>query len=212
MMGITIQRYALGPLQANCYFVIRDKQLVLIDPGDSAEFILEEVSRHGYALEAIIATHGHVDHVLAVGEIQAALTQMGETTPPCSISEADLFLVKRLNATAKHFYGYDPHALLPSLTTSIEDVGSTLLGTRIEVIQTPGHTPGSISLYLPQENMVFTGDTVMNNSIGRYDFSYSSRIDLFASIERLLALPEETMVLGGHGEATTVQELKQFLL
>lgn len=192
-----VQTYQVGEMQANCYFVINDKDVYIIDPGDSSDFLLEEVSRNNYNVKGIIATHGHFDHVMAAGEMQLALNI------PFYMNLKDKFLIDRLESTAKHFLGYEPHVIKP-----VDIVDINTIKTDFIIIDTPGHTPGSTCLYLKEENTLFTGDTLFKNGIGRYDFSYSDKKELFRSLYELFKLPEETLVYSGHGDPTTIGDEK----
>ena len=166
---MNIKRYPLGQLQANCYLLTQDKDCILIDPADDASFLLEEISRQNLNLVAMLATHGHFDHVMAVGEIQLSLKV------PFYIHEKDLFLIKRLKETAKHFLGYEPVVIPPK---NIKYVNSGMLHVQrytFNVIETPGHTPGGCCFYFPEEQAIFTGDTIFKEARGRTDLSYSSK-------------------------------------
>ncbi len=196
---MNIKRYPLGQLQANCYLLTQDKDCILIDPADDASFLLEEISRQNLNLVAMLATHGHFDHVMAVGEIQLSLKV------PFYIHEKDLFLIKRLKETAKHFLGYEPVVIPPK---NIKYVNSGMLHVQrytFNVIETPGHTPGGCCFYFPEEQAIFTGDTIFKEARGRTDLSYSSKKDLSDSINQLIeSLPRETIIYPGHGSETTV--------
>lgn len=197
-----IQVFPLGELQANCYFLTQDKDLVIIDPADSADFILEEIQRHNFNLLAMIATHGHFDHIMAAGEIQLSFNI------PLFINDEDVFLVKRVKQTAKHFLGYVSPIIEPSTIKSIAefDVSDFVL----DIIPAPGHTPGSISLYSKEEQVVFTGDTLFKQAVGDYSHSYSDKAKLRDSIKKLFELPAQTIIYSGHGEETTIGEEKDF--
>ncbi len=198
-----IDSYPLGQLQANCYFLTQGNGCIIIDPADSADFILEKIQRERLNVIALIATHGHFDHIMAVGEIQLSYDV------PLYIHDDDLFLVKRLNQTAQHFLGYDPAAIPPSNTISL-GAGALNVGSfEFDIIHTPGHTPGSCSIYVKEENSVFTGDTLFKQGIGRYDHSYSDKKTLFNSLKTLFKLPEETIVYPGHEDITTIGEEKR---
>ncbi len=193
--------YPLGELQANCYFLIQDKDCVIIDPGDSADFILEEVSRNNLKVKAIIATHGHFDHVMAVGELQASFDA------PFYISSKDQFLLDRVAETAKHFLGHTPIVIPIKASKDITAGKFQISNFKFQIFHTPGHTPGSVCLYNKDEGVLFTGDTLFKDGIGRYDFSYSNKKELLTSINQLIeVLPEETLVYPGHGDPTTLGE------
>lgn len=193
--------YPLGQLQANCYFLIEDDECLIIDPGDSADFILEELMRKKLKLVAMIATHGHFDHVMAAGEIYLSLKV------PLLINHKDAFLIKRLGETAKYFLGYEPHTI-PPVTENLKGGLQKRGNLEFEILKTPGHTPGASCIYFKDKNWLFTGDTLFKGAVGRYDFSYSSKVELQRSLENLFKLPEDTIVYPGHGEETTIGEEK----
>ena len=210
-----IYRYSLGQLQANCYFLVVDEECLIIDPADDASFILEEVQRRKLKLVGMLATHGHFDHVMAAGEIQLSIeTQMSavETHSSASlqlwIKEKDLFLIDRLTESAKYFLGYSLNIMKPIAIKHLIAIEKKFSNFGIQVINTPGHTPGSVCFYIAKEKIIFTGDTLFKNGIGRYDFSYSNKADLKKSLVKLLKLPEETIVYSGHGESTTIGKEK----
>lgn len=194
--------YPLGQLQANCYFIVEDTDCLIIDPADSADFILEQLILKKLNLVGMIATHGHFDHTMAAGEISMSLKV------PLSIDHKDLFLLKRLEPTARHFLGYDP-VTLPPQTKNIKGGPQKFGKINFEIIKTPGHTPGALCIYFKDDNAIFTGDTLFQGAIGRYDFSYSSKVELDRSLAKLFKLPEDTIVYPGHGETTTIDLEKE---
>lgn len=200
-----IRQFSLGALQTNCYFVSHNHDLLIIDPGDSADFILEEIQRNNLDPVAFLATHGHFDHILAVGELQLSFKVS------LYIFKKDLFLVKRLNETARYFLHYDPGAIKPSIVQELKSETLLLGSFSLEVIPTPGHTPGSCSFYFKNENALFTGDTLFKEGIGDYSHKYSSFSELKKSIQHLFRLPDETIVYPGHGASTTIADEKENL-
>ena len=186
-------------MQANCYLLERDGKALLIDPADSADFILEQIQRQNLELIGIIATHGHFDHVMAVGEIQLSYPYLS-----LHINNKDEFLLKRLPETAKHFLGFDPTIVPIRLTADLPEGTFSIEDFECEVLHTPGHTPGSCCLYFKNAGILFSGDTLFQSGIGRYDFSYSDKEELKHSIQEILKLPEETRIFPGHGEETLV--------
>lgn len=197
--------YLLGQLKVNCYFLIKDNQCLIIDPADDGTFILEELQRRRLNLIGILATHGHFDHIMAVGEIQESINI------PLYINEKDYFLVKRIKETAEYFLGFKQLILPIKNFKNLNNNLTKISNFEFKIIETPGHTPGSISIYFPDEKIVFTGDTLFKGSIGRYDFSYSDKNLLKKSLKRLLKLPEETIVYPGHGEKTTITDERKTL-
>ncbi|VVA43320.1 conserved hypothetical protein [Candidatus Roizmanbacteria bacterium] len=198
---MTIKKYSLGELQANCYFLIEDQNCLIIDPADDAPFILEELQRQQLNLVGMLATHGHFDHVMAVGEIQQSINI------PLHIHENDKFLIDRLGQTAEYFLGYKP-IILPIKKIKNLNIENSLKikNFKLKIINTPGHTPGSCCFYIIEENALFTGDTLFKEGIGRTDLSYSSKDDLKKSLKKILALPKGTIVYSGHGEDTILED------
>ena len=191
-------------MQANCYLLEQDGNALLIDPGDSADFLLEKIAIQHLKLIGIVATHGHFDHIMAVGEIQ-----LSYPTIPFYIYPKDKFLLKRVIETANHFLGFDP-VVIPITKTKDLNTGTWSISTfKFQILSTPGHTPGSVSLYLKDSNILFSGDTLFNAGVGRYDFSYSSKEDLKTSLASLLLLPPQTIVYPGHGPETSIEAEQQ---
>ena len=177
---------------------------MIVDAGGDADFLLEEIQRRNLTLLGIFATHGHFDHILAVGEIQLSFDV------PLYIFREDLFLVKRLGETVRHFLGKSSEAttVQPKRFEWLEEGNLRIADFELRILKTPGHTPGAACLLLKKENVVFTGDTLFKGAIGRYDFSYSDKGKLKKSLSRLFELPAETLVYPGHGEETTIGEEK----
>ncbi len=200
-----ITTYPLGQQQANCYLLVEGKGCLLIDPGDSADFILEKIQRENLDLLGIFATHGHFDHIMAVGEIQLSYDV------PFYIHKDDLFLVKRLEQTAKHFLGYDPHVIKPKNIPTFEPGVLHISNFTLHILPIPGHTPGSIAIYCESENAVFTGDTLLKKEVGDYKHSYSDKKLLAKSLKALFSLPIDTIVYPGHGEETSIGEEKELV-
>jgi len=200
-----IVKYSLGQLQANCYFLINGQDCLIIDPGDEANFILEQLQRQKLHLVGVMATHGHFDHIGAVGEIQLSFNVL------LYIFKEDQFLINRLEETAEYFLGYNPSFLKPKKIEYLDKKQSTINNFQLTIIHSPGHTPGSCCIYLEKEKVIFTGDTLFKDGIGRYDFSYSNKKDLKQSLEKIFKLPEETIVYPGHRDVTTIIKEKNYL-
>lgn len=193
-----ILKFQLGELAANCYFLIEGSECLVIDPADDASFILEELSRRRLKLVGLLATHGHFDHVMAVGEIQASLDI------PLYIFKEDQFLIDRLEETAEHFLKHEQIVIKPTKIGYLNEGNIKVGGFEFKVMRTPGHTPGAACFYFNKEKIVFTGDTLFQGAIGRFDFSYCDKGDLKRSLESLFELPDRTKVLPGHQEETTI--------
>ena len=188
-------------MQSNCYLLENEGKALLIDPGDSGDFLLEKILSLKLDLVGIVATHGHFDHIMAAGEIQLSYPRL-----PLFIHPSDIFLLKRAVETANHFLGYDPVVVPISLTKSL-DIGTCLIANfTFNLIHTPGHTPGSCVLYFKEDKALFSGDTLFKSGIGRYDFSYSDKELLKYSLKTILKLPIDTEVYSGHGVGTSIED------
>jgi len=203
-----IRNLILGELQTNCYLVWdqKTKEGIIIDPADEANFISEEILSLGFRPMAIYATHGHFDHILASNELQMAFNI------PFFVHEKDLFLLKDLikNAsfwTKRKIIEKPPEKII---LLSFRRKPESIQINGIEIIKTPGHTPGSVCFYFPKENILFTGDTLFANGVGRTDFSYGSEEELLASLQKLSKLPSETKIYPGHGEILTLKQTSFF--
>lgn len=203
MSDLKIKTLSLGELNTNCY-IIWDKETLkawVVDPADSGDLISEEIVREGLHLEKIILTHGHFDHILGLLEVKLNFPHA-----PIYLHKKDLFLVKsvqeRVNFWLKRKVDPVP---LPD-TNYKEDSTLKLSGKEFKVIETPGHTPGSVCLYCSQENLLISGDTLFKHAIGRTDFKYSDHEKIKKSLEKLINLPANTIIYPGHGKQTTIKD------
>lgn len=194
---MTIRKLTLGELQTNCYLVYdeKTKEGIIIDPADDANFISEQTLSLNVNPKFIVATHGHYDHILAAWELQLAFNI------PFFIHKDDLFLVKNLNKSASHWSSRKIVERPPEKIDFLQEGESIVF---VKIIHTPGHTPGSVCLYNKEEKILFTGDTLFADGIGRTDFSYSSAKDIKESVNKILSLPEETIIYPGHGENASI--------
>ncbi|MCL4208717.1 MBL fold metallo-hydrolase [Patescibacteria group bacterium] len=201
MSNLIIQSYCLGDLATNAYLVWNKKTLnaTLIDPADSGDFLSEEILHHQLKLEKIVLTHGHFDHCLGLLEVK-----LNFPNAPVLMNSEDQFLIKNAQKNAKHWLNreVDPVPIPDQDLARKTDI--EIAGVNFEIIPTPGHTPGSVSFYSLEEKVLFSGDTLFKQAVGRTDFSYSSPEELKLSLKKLFVLPKETKVLSGHGEETTI--------
>lgn len=200
---LEVMTLPLGALNTNCYIlsIPSSGKAVVIDPADSGDFIAEQLVQNELQLEAILLTHAHFDHVLGLLELWLA---MGE--PPIYLHPEDRFLLKQAQKSAQYWLKrrVDP---VPMATARYTEGDLLTLGEhQISVHHTPGHTPGSVSLYLPQIKLLFSGDTLFQGTIGRTDFAYSQHADMQASLKKLGQFPDDVLVLPGHEHSTTIGE------
>lgn len=197
--SLKVMSFSLGELSTNCYIVVDKKsaEAVIIDPADAGEFLVQKVLEKELKVKMIIATHGHFDHILAATYLQLALKV------PFLIHKEDEFLLDRMQDSAIHFLGTDPGPK-PTISANLKDGDSVSVGDiSLDVIHTPGHTPGSISLLTGGK--IFVGDLLFaSGGVGRTDFKYSNNEKLKRSIKKILSFPKETMLLSGHGGPTLV--------
>lgn len=188
----------LGPLGTNCYILINEeeKKGVIFDPGADAQTILTVVEKEGITVEAILLTHGHSDHIGALAQVREM------TKAPVMIGEKDANMLTDARRNLSSFMGENIALKTADRLLKDGDVVD-VAGCSLEVLETPGHTPGGVCYKV--ENVVFCGDTIFCESIGRTDFPGGSYPEILSSIKtKILTLPDETNLLPGHGPATTV--------
>ena len=195
----------VGMLGCNCS-IVGDPvsgEAMVIDPGDDISNIVAILERHKLSVKMIVITHAHIDHIGGAHKLRSL------TGAPVYMNENDSFLADNLTMQAA-WLGIEPPEN-PGIDTPARD-GDVLRVTGIEahVLHTPGHTPGSISLYLPAENKLIAGDTLFKGSVGRTDLPGG---DLKANTNtirgKIYTLPEETIVIPGHGEPTDIATEKR---
>ena len=195
------ESFPVGRLQCNCSIVGDEatREAMVIDPGDNIPDILARLKKHGLTLKQIVVTHGHIHHV------GGALMLKRATGAPVLMNEKDVELLELMDEQA-NFLGLPAAPEVAAPDVSAEDgmvVG--IANHAAQVIYTPGHTPGSICLHFVREKLLIAGDTLFEGSIGRTDLWGGNSRQIIASIhDRLLVLPEETVVIPGHGYETTI--------
>ena len=205
-----IQRLVVGTMSANCYFLIQrhTQQTLIIDPGDEGDFLSEQILNLQLQPVGIFFTHGHCDHV---GGALALWLNFASPKLPVFLHPLDQPLYQRAAATAKHFnYGIaDP--IIPIRQTQAWSSSwwqKLFPQAKAQVLDLPGHTPGGMALYLPQNNFIFVGDLLFaDGSVGRSDFAYSQRAQLKKSLQQIKSLPSATLILPGHEEPFTLENV-----
>ena len=196
----------VGMLQCNCS-IFGDEQSregLVVDPGDEIAEILEIVNRHGLKVKAIVITHAHIDHIGGAQKLKQA------TGAPVYMNLNDVELQKMLDVQATWLGMAPPEAV--AIDVPAKDGDRLVVGTtEFHVLHTPGHTQGSISLWIPTEGTLVAGDTLFRDSIGRTDLPGGDGKQILRSIhDKLLPLPNETVVIPGHGADTTIGREKRF--
>ena len=195
----------VGMLQCNCS-IFGDEQTregLVVDPGDNIDEVLEIVRRHGLTVKAIVITHAHIDHIGGAQKLKAA------TGAPVYMNPNDAQLQAMLDVQAAWLGMRTPERV--EVDTEAKDGDRLLVGTtEVHVMHTPGHTQGSICLWLPSESTLVAGDTLFRDSIGRTDLPGGDGRQILQSIEdKLMGMPEETLVVAGHGPTTTIGREKE---
>jgi hydroxyacylglutathione hydrolase len=195
----------VGPLQCNCS-VIGDetsRDAMVIDPGDDIQDVLALVRKHNLQVKQIVITHAHIDHVGGAMKLRAA------TGAPILLNQNDYALLKMLDVQAAWIGMSSPGMV--DIDRSITTGESVNVGSLVaNVFHTPGHTEGSICLYFPKEKKLIAGDTLFAGSIGRTDLPGGDTKKILRSLHNVvLALPDETVVIPGHGELTTIGDERE---
>jgi len=201
-----IDRLILGAYETNCYILrVREaaKNCLIVDTGLEAGGLIDFLQEHKLNPASVVFTHGHADHITGVALLRDSFPDI-----KVYIHKLDAEMLtgaqSNLSALSGKPFKTEPADFILEEGSYIEQAGISL-----RVLHTPGHTPGGICLYSKDEGIVFAGDTLFAGSVGRTDFPGASFAQLLAGIkEKLLTLPDETLVYPGHGPITTIAEEK----
>ena len=194
-----IEKFVIGPIGTNCYVAGNQdtKECFIVDPAVFSEDVMEYIEKEGLTLKAVLLTHGHGDHI---GGIEELVKRYG--------------ILVYAHEEEKELLGDAKLNMSPSFGPAVEFTDAVyvkdmecldIAGFHIQVLYTPGHTAGGCSYYLEKEGVVFSGDTLFWGSVGRSDFPTGNTEDLIRSIkEKLMALPDDTIVHAGHRSETTI--------
>lgn len=199
---IDYKTLTIGELGTNCYLVweSESKKCLIIDPAENGSDIAEMIQILQLKPVGIVATHGHFDHTMGVFDLKLIFNV------PFYCSEKDRFLLERQVKTAEHFL--KKTIKVPNysqIDVDLDKIDCIELGkSRLQIIRTPGHTPGGVCLYDEESKILFSGDTIFAGARGDTNHQYSSKKLIFGSVCELMKLPEDVKILPGHGEETTV--------
>jgi hydroxyacylglutathione hydrolase len=196
----------VGMLQCNCS-IFGDpgtREAIVVDPGDNIDQIQKLLEKHQLKVKAIVITHAHIDHIGGAQKLKAA------TGAPVWMNENDQWLYDQLDMQAGWLGMRTPEKTEIDHFAKEGDTLS-LAGADFQVIDTPGHTKGSLCLWIPQENKLVAGDTLFRESIGRTDLPGGDHRQILTSIHtKLMKLPEDAVVIPGHGQNTTIAHERDF--
>lgn len=200
-----VEKFVTGIISTNCYLAINEetKQAVVIDPAACPSYLMSHIKSEGLKVEAILLTHGHFDHIMGIDGF------LSEFDVPVYVHEDDADAMEDpvLNQSSTYTSGYTfGKARYLRDRQTLEQAGYTF-----QVIHTPGHTKGGCCYYVASEDVLFSGDTLFQNSVGRTDFVNSSTSDLVHSVrEKLFLLPDDTIVYPGHMGETKIGHEKKY--
>jgi glyoxylase-like metal-dependent hydrolase (beta-lactamase superfamily II) len=199
-----VEAVVVGPLQENSYVLACEdtKEAVIFDPGAEADRILQIVTSHGFSVKYVLNTHGHPDHVGAVADV------VEQTEAPFLLHADDVYLIKGFDSDP--IRAFLSARIPPKPDRFLQDGEIIAVGSlSVKVLHTPGHTPGGVCFLV--ENILFSGDTLFANSIGRTDLPGGNYQQLLTSIhQRLLPLDGKTIVYSGHGQPTSIEHEQQY--
>ena len=199
-----IKRLIVGMVQTNCYIAVHPetKEAVIVDPGDEAARIEDALAQTGAKAKAILLTHGHFDHIMAVEDVRARY----QIPVYACREEEEMLLDPSVNMTI-----YRKSCSLEADVLLDDGQIFEVAGFSIQMFHTPGHTKGSCCYYIEEEGVLFSGDTLFHGSVGRTDFPGGSSARIIKSLHRLLeVLPESTEVFPGHDTSTTIGYEKRY--
>ena len=205
MPGLSIESLCLGAAQTNCHILRLDgsDQALLVDPGDEADVILHQLNEAGLKVAAYLITHGHFDHVCALAEVHRA------RPAPIGLHPLDqCWTFSPLNAMAP-WYEQPEEPDGGIVRAWAEGQTWTDAGLTYSILETPGHSPGSVSFHFAEHKTLVSGDVLFAGGIGRTDLPGGDAATLLRSLKRLMELPDDTRVLSGHGPATTIGREKR---
>ncbi len=205
MEKLKLERKVIGMVSTNVYLAVHRETMeaFLVDPADGADLIKEWIQKAGVTLKAILLTHGHFDHIGAAAQLRA------ELQAPIYAMQAEKTLLEDPNLNVSANWRRSLSVKGDRFLTDGEQI--TVAGFEITAYHTPGHTKGSACYYLPSEQILFSGDTIFCESIGRSDLPTGNGAELLRSARKILELlPEDTAIYPGHDEETSVAHERRY--
>ncbi len=203
---LKIQTLRVGELATNCYFVTDPitHETLVVDPADAPEYISDVLERESLTPIGIVATHGHFDHILGVFGLEVMYNI------PFYLHPDDLFLVRRMQESARHFLKRNNIDPAPRITNNLAEGAVIEIGKEsVRILHTPGHTPGSVVIHIPAASASLVGDSLFaDGSVGRTDTSYGDSKGLTHAIARIVQTPGVKMLYAGHGEPLSIDRAK----
>ena len=197
---MTVKQFLAGPIGTNCYLLInkKTKEAVIVDPASCPDYMMNYIKTEEIKLKAVLLTHAHFDHIMGIDDV---LNKYGKM--PVYVHEADKPMLEDPQQNMTMSCGF-PYAYKGAQAVQDGQVLS-LIGYEFKVLHTPGHTPGGCCYYIADEKILFSGDTLFQESVGRTDFPRGSASDLIRAIrEKLMPLPDDVTVYTGHDESTLI--------
>ncbi len=202
-----VERLVVGPLRVNCFLLgcEETREAVVIDPGGHPQLVLQTLRAQGWSLQAILATHAHFDHILAVDALRK------ETSAPFYLHPEDEEILLYQRDWVRTWMGFDPGPM-PRVDVYLTPGKPFHLGCiRLDVAHTPGHSPGSVTFLDLSGKRAFVGDLIFAGGVGRTDVPGGDRARLLQSLQKvILPLPDDVRLLPGHGEPTTVGQERRY--
>ena len=202
---LKIGKIVMGSVQTNCYFLYQEDQnkIIVVDPADRGEYLYNAFKEAGLEVVAILLTHAHFDHIWGCNQLR----ELAGVQVFAFEEEKELCESPKLNVSED--VGRPYTATVDWYLKDGETV--TIEGMEFKVIWTPGHTQGSCCYYFEKDNILISGDTLFEGSVGRSDLPTGNGATLTRSLkERLMILPDETLVFPGHGDSTTIADEKKY--
>ncbi len=199
-----IEQVVVGAFEVNCWLAGGcNNQVIVIDPGDDPDLIIGALQEKNWSVAAYFMTHAHMDHINALYAVHK------QHPAPVAIHGSDLKWAFTRQNTLPPFFLQPPQAPAAEFIDLAETTSGTHAGLDWQIIHTPGHTPGGVCFFFPQENVLFSGDTLFAGSVGRTDLPGGHTQTLTASLKKLLELPDITRVYPGHGPSTNLANEKR---